>query len=149
MPPEVSAQGRRTEIAGVNAEDLHTPSFPWEFRTDTGLWVRLHDMDFLGLEHQVLPPTLTLRFAYSDLEWTPPDFQATPVAALRFEAVALHRWEDLPDPVGDPAQMVWASYVTVGGLFQFVTTATQLVFSAGRLAVSMEAERPRPSRDGG
>lgn len=83
-------QGERppVEYAGISASSLKRPDFtPYEFQTDRGVWVRLHDMQFVGFDFDVRPHTLTMRFVYDDPAWTPPEAHATPLAVFRFKDV--------------------------------------------------------------
>ncbi len=73
------------EYLGIATSDLERPDFtPYEFQTEGGVWVRLHDMQFIGFGYEVPTAELTMRFVYDDPQWTPPEARATPVAVFRF-----------------------------------------------------------------
>ncbi len=83
------------EYEGIATSRLERPDFtPYEFETDGGVWVRLHDMRFVGFDYLAQPPTLTMRFVYDDPEWTPPGARTTPVAVFEFSGVQVWQWED-------------------------------------------------------
>lgn len=106
LAPATGAAGEAAvEFVGIADESLARPDFtPYEFQTEAGVWVRLHDMRFLGLEYDALPRTLTLRFLYDDPAWTPPGAESTPLAVLRFEDVLIRRWEDHVSTRETPAE---------------------------------------------
>lgn len=58
---------------------------PYEFLTNQGVRVYLHDTDHLGFERPSATD-LTFYFAF-DPEWTPKTARATPVVALAFADV--------------------------------------------------------------
>jgi hypothetical protein len=65
----------------------------YEFWTDSDVPVRLHDMNFEGLDYRYDPrPTLVLRFRYDEAQWTPPEAIATPVVELTFDDVRVPVW---------------------------------------------------------
>jgi hypothetical protein len=105
------------------------------------VWVRLHDMQFLGFEYKVQPPTLTLRFVYDDPEWTPPEARTAPLAVFQFSDVLVWQWEDDHDlfetPVGVRGQVSELDYYGATNVFSLVTLNTTLLFSARRLAVRL------------
>lgn len=148
--PDVMTVHRRRQrerppvtFSGVDASDLGSPQFrPYEFRTDSGVEVRLHDMDLLGFDYGVHAATLTLRFAYTDPAWTPAEAVATPVAVFRFTGVTVWRWEDEPDLAGTPpaarGEVLDVDHVPTARVFAVTTAATRLTFSADHLAVHME-----------
>jgi len=126
---------------GIAAADLDRRGFtPYEFETEDGVPVRLHDMSFLGFDHQAHPPTLTLRFVYDDPHWTPPEARATPVAVFRFDDVHVRQWEDEQQPVDETrGQVTNLGFHGPSRLFSLETGATTLTFSAERLAVHLES----------
>ena len=131
------------EFVGIAASSLQRPDFtPYEFQTDEGVWVRLHDMQFVGLDYRVQPPTLTMRFLYDDPEWTPPEARATPVAVFRFSDVHLWQWEDdyelLETPVAARGQVGALDYFPPTNVFSLGTMNTTCLFSASGLAVHLE-----------
>ncbi|MBB3676145.1 hypothetical protein [Modestobacter versicolor] len=129
-----------TEFVGVAPGSA---GFPHEFDTADGVPVRLHDMAFLGMEHQVRPPTLRLRFRYDDPTWTPSEAEGTPVAVLEFTGVLIRQWEDEHDlyelPEDVRAQVRSFDWYEPTSTFSLLTTGTRLLFSASRLAVRLEA----------
>ncbi|RHA37745.1 hypothetical protein D1825_16010 [Cellulomonas rhizosphaerae] len=114
----------------------------YEFQTEAGMWVRLHDMRFIGFDYQVQIPTLTLRFVYDDPQWTPPEARATPVAVLSFREVLVHAWEDDDDLLGTPievrGQVGALDYLSSSNEFSLNTVNTRLRFSARSLEVHLE-----------
>jgi hypothetical protein len=131
------------EFSGIAAASLERSDFsPYEFQTDSGVWVRLHDMRFMGLDYRVLPSTLTLRFVYDDPEWTPPDAMETPVAVFRFSGVQVWQWEDDFDlsetPQEHRGQVSDLGYYAPTNVFSLLTLNSSLLFSASRLAVELE-----------
>jgi hypothetical protein len=131
------------EFSGIARASLERPDFsPYEFQTDSGVRVRLHDMRFMGFDYQVQPSTLTLRFVYDDPEWTPPEATGTPVAVLRFSGVQVWQWEDDFDLFETPqehrGQVSDLGYYPPTNVFSLLTLNSRLLFSAGRLAVELE-----------
>lgn len=120
---------------------------PLGFTTDNGLWVRLHDMQFLGFDYQIEPPTVTTHFRYDDPEWAPPGAGRTPVAVSRFSDVQVRRWEDDVDRIETPAeyrgQVSDLRYHQPTNVFSLLTLNSSVLFSAGRLDVTLE---PRTDR---
>ncbi|MGY2130526.1 hypothetical protein [Blastococcus sp. SYSU DS0617] len=122
---------------------LDRPDFtPYEFQTEGGVWIRLHEMQFVGFDYQVRPPTLTIRFVYDEPEWTPAEAEATPVAVFRFSDVQVWQWEDEYDlfetPVDVRGQVRQLDYYPPTNTFSFCTLNTSLLFSAARLSVGLE-----------
>ncbi len=117
MPPQAWPQVMRTpvELTGIAEDSRARPDFGlYEFQTDDGVWVRLHDMRFLGFDYIVQPATLTMRFLYDDPKWTPPEASATPVAVFQFTDVLVWQWEDdyaprFETPQDDPCPRVGRS----------------------------------------
>jgi hypothetical protein len=131
------------EYQGIARSSLERADFtPYEFQTDGGVWVRLHDMEFTGFDYQVQPPALTMRFVYNDPQWTPPEARATPVAVFRFSDVQVWQWEDDYDLVETPAeargQVSGFDYYSPTNVFSLLTLNTTLLFSASRLSVYLE-----------
>lgn len=114
----------------------------YEFQTAGGVWVRLHDMQFLGFDYRVQPATLTMRFVYDDPEWTPPDARETPVAVFTFGAVQVWQWENDHDVVETPVeargQVNHLEPHEPTNVFSLGTMNTTLLFSAARLDVHLE-----------
>lgn len=137
-----------TSFAGIAVSSLERRDFtPYDFQTDEGVWVRLHDMQFMGFDYQVRTAALTLRFVYDNPEWTPPEARATPVAVFRFSDVVMHAWEDDEDLLGTPVevrgQVRDLDYWPSTNEFSLDTVNTRLRFSARSLDVQLE-----PMQDG-
>lgn len=126
------------EFVGVAPGESELVAFPYEFRTATGVMVRLHDMQLLELAYLAARAELTVRFVYDDPVHTPPEAVGTPVAVFRFEDAVVQQWEDLDDPGPDPNRVVQAVYSERTNLVQLVTGRTNLVVAARRMSVSME-----------
>lgn len=131
------------EYGGIATSSLERPDFtPYEFETDGGVWVRLHDMRFVGFDYLAQPPTLTMRFVYDDPEWTPPGARTTPVAVFEFSGVQVWQWEDDHDLFETPAdvrgQVSRLDYYAPTNVFSLGTLNTALLFSGSRLAVHLE-----------
>jgi hypothetical protein len=131
------------EYAGIATSSLERHGFtPYEFQTDGGVWVRLHDMQIVGFDYRVQPPTLTMRFVYDDPESTPPEARSTPVAVFRFSDVQVWQWEDDYDlaetPVDVRGQVSYLDYYGPTNVFSLGTVNTTLLFSTSRLAVHLE-----------
>ena len=132
---------------GIAVSSLQRPDFTlYEFQTQAGVWVRLHDMRFLGLQYDAQSSTLTMQFLYDDTQWTPPEASDTPLAVFQFRAVQVRHWEDDGDPLETPSaargQVDELSYDEATGDFTLGTVDTTLRFSARRLAVHLG---PRPA----
>ncbi|MEV4113702.1 hypothetical protein [Nonomuraea sp. NPDC049695] len=86
-----------TEFAGVTKDKdrgITSRGGLYEFWTDGGAHIYLHDTDFRRLTYEPgRPPTLELEFLY-DPQWTPPELSKTPVVVFRFEGVRLVEWQD-------------------------------------------------------
>ncbi len=123
----VSAEPRRGVLAGVG---------PYEFFTEQGVRVALHDADFLGL---VWLPSATTRFYFIyDLEWTPVEATATPVIELTFCNVQVLRWESDLDALGDPRRYGQMSAFAWDGADRF--DLSTFTFNLSFRAVRMEAQ---------
>lgn len=117
---------------------------PYEFSTEAGVRVYLHDADFLGLVWQP-DATLRLYFPY-DPDWTPPEAKATPVVQLTFSQVQMLHWEtdmealSQSEPVlGRVSDFSWDG----SDRFDLATFTLSLSFSAGRMAVRLVHSAPR------
>ncbi len=110
------------------------PSGLYEVTTTAGVWVRLHDMSFLGLAYFCEPPVLTMAFRYEDPEWTPDSAVETPLAVFTFEGVHVHSWTDeepTPDtPPGVLGQVSLFDYFRPTGTFHLSTYVVDFVFTA-------------------
>jgi hypothetical protein len=130
------------EFEGIATSSLEEPDFtPYEFQTDGGVWVRLHDMQFLGFGYEPQPPTLTMRFLYDDPEWTPAEARTTPVAVFLFSDVQVWQWEDeydlLDTPVEVRGEVRDLGYYSPTNVFSLLTLNSRLLFSASRLKVEL------------
>lgn len=148
--PQGAAGEAGVEFVGIADESLARPDFtPYEFRTDAGVWVRLHDMRFLGLEYEALPRVLTLRFIYDDPAWTPPEAEATPLASFRFEDVLILRWEDHASTRETPAehrgQVGDLELDVATTVFSLDVTDMRLAFEARRMEVRLLPVAPGPT----
>jgi hypothetical protein len=65
----------------------------YEFRTDTGVYVFLHELDCVEIEY--LPLTRTLRFTF---DGGPTDLVPAMTVALTFTDAEIYQWQ----PVGEP-----------------------------------------------
>ncbi len=131
------------EFSGIARTSLERPDFsPYEFQTESGVWIRLHDMRLLGFDYQVEPSTLTMRFLYHDPEWTPPEAVETPVAVFRFSDVQVWQWKDDFDLLESPpeyrGQVSDLGYYQPTNVFSLETLNSSLLFSASRLQVELD-----------
>lgn len=137
-PPVISIARPPVEFMGVAPGEADLAAFPYEFLTDADVPVRLHDMQFLGVDHHAPTAELTLRFVYDDPECTPAKARDTPVAVFRFEEVLVQQWEDLDAPGPDPNRVCAMSYDEPRRLIGLSTGRTHLVVTGRRMSVSME-----------
>ncbi|MER6512853.1 hypothetical protein ABT158_39015 [Nonomuraea sp. NPDC001636] len=141
-----------TEFAGVTKDknrDITSVGGGglYEFWTEEGAHVYLHDTNFRRLTYKPgRPPTLELEFIYVP-KWTPPELSKTPVVVFRFEDVRLVEWiEDQeghdcvatsPDaPPGQVGQFDWDGT----DMFTLDTFILRLIFHAPRAAVTVHAK---------
>ncbi|GAA2843290.1 hypothetical protein [Kribbella solani] len=132
----------------------------YEFWTDQGVPVRLHDMGLVGIELQPVDRTLILRFEYTEARWTPEAAVRTPVVAMCFADVMIRGWEyDGTRPGGEepPAE----AYGQVSDFeydnwdtFRLTTYSFLIEFTASGVTVTAESRRRsagrlRPVRDWG
>jgi hypothetical protein len=140
------------EFSGIAEDSVGRPDFGlYEFQTDGGVWVRLHEMRFLGFDYVVQPATLTVRFVYDDPKWTPQEASATPVAVFQFTDVLVWQWEDdyalrFETPQEERGQINDFGYYAPTNVFSLETLSTRLLFSAGRLVVRLEPLTQGPQR---
>jgi hypothetical protein len=77
----------------------------YQFDTDDGIAVSLHETDCVDLRYTPGPaPTLTARFRH-DPDWTPPELVGRPVVVIRFLGAHVLRWDtdaDEDDVYRDP-----------------------------------------------
>ncbi|MFG1947665.1 hypothetical protein [Nonomuraea sp. NPDC048826] len=139
-----------TEFAGASQDKnrgITSPGGLYEFWTEEGAHVYLHDTDFRRLTYKPgRPPTLELEFFYPP-QWTPPELSKTPVVLFRFEDVRLVEWHEdqeaadlvaaSPDaPPGQVGQFDWDGT----DMFTLDTLILRLLFHAQRAAVIVQGE---------
>lgn len=139
-----------TEFAGVTKDKdrgITSKGGLYEFWTEEGAHVYLHDTDFRRLIYEPgRPPTLELEFVYHP-QWAPPELSKTPVVVFRFEDVRLVEWHEhqeghdhvnaAPDaPPRQVEQFDWDG----ADLFTLGTFTLRLVFHAPRAAVTVRAK---------
>jgi hypothetical protein len=121
----------------------------YEFWTDSDVPVRLHDMNFEGLDYRYDPrPTLVLRFRYDEAQWTPPEAIATPVVEMTFDDVWVRCWEEDAETLADadaPLGLVSAFNYDERSEFDLQTFALGLKFSARRVRVRLTSWGNRPA----
>lgn len=133
------------EFAGIARSSLHRADFsPYEFQTEEGVWVRLHDMSFVSLEYTPQERGLTLRFS-NDFPWTPESAKSAPLAAFVFDSVQILQWEDDTTLSGTPngyrGQTSLFEYAPERDLF-CLTIDTSLAFRARPLHVTLGPSEP-------
>lgn len=138
---------RVAEFVGVSTEPRRgviEPVGPYEFFTDGGVHVYLHDADFIGLVWQ---PSGTFRFYFIyPAEWTPREALATPVVELTFSEVEVSRWETDMDVLqdtehrGQVSDFAWDG----GDGFDLSTFSLRLSFSAARMEARLLEAAPSP-----
>jgi hypothetical protein len=139
------------EFTGIATGSFESDDFtPYEFQTDNGTWVRLHDMSFLGFAYAAQPSTLIIRFVYDDRQWTPPQAIPTPVAVFQFSEVRVAEWADddeglLQTPLEARGEVRSFDYQQSTRWFSLLTSTTTLRFTAVRLAVHLERSTTRDS----
>lgn len=81
-----------TEFVGVSEEPGRgiSSTGPYEFFTDKGEHVYLHDMDFLGVAWRPVG-TMQFYFRYAE-DWTPAEVRESPVVELTFHGVDVRHW---------------------------------------------------------
>ncbi|MGV9302515.1 hypothetical protein ACWDLG_03995 [Nonomuraea sp. NPDC003727] len=139
-----------TEFAGVTEDEDRgvTPKAGlYEFWTEEGAHVYLHDTDFTCLTYEPdRPPVLELEFLY-DPQWTPPELSKTPVVIFRFEDVRIvERCEDQEGhdcvtaqhdaPPGQVSCFDWDG----NDLFVLDTFTLRLAFQARRAEVTVHTK---------
>lgn len=116
---------------------------PYEFLTDHGVRVYLHDTDYLGFERPSATD-LTLYFAF-DPEWTPSAARDTPVVEVAFEDIRYrpHPMAHTQPREGDrPPRFVYSLDWDGMDGFALDTTETLLAFTSSRMAVRLLPEAP-------
>jgi hypothetical protein len=124
---------------GLNAHGLGL----YEFWTDQGVPVRLHDTSLISVELRPIDRTLTLRFEYNDALWTPPEAIPTPVVVMRFEKITIRGWEQDPSDDGDePPAAVYGQVEDFEyddeETFRLTTYSFTVEFTASRLTITPE-----------
>jgi hypothetical protein len=136
--PAVPPDRPRTEFVGVAPGEVDLAAFPYEFETDDGVMIRLHDMQFHGLDHRAQMSELTLRFIHDEPAHTPAKVRDTPVVVFHFDDVVIRQWEDLDDAGPDPNRVCAMDYDEARRLISLTTGRTHLVVMARTMSVSME-----------
>jgi hypothetical protein len=134
-----------TEFVGVSNEPGRGigETGPYEFFTDTGVHVYLHDTDFLGLVWQP-EGSMGLYFAY-DKDWTPPEARATPVIELVFSHVQMTHWETDREALleTEPVARQVSGFDWDGrDTFDLATFSVNLSFSARHMRVRLAPSAP-------
>ncbi|MEV4526516.1 hypothetical protein [Streptosporangium sp. NPDC049304] len=139
-----------TEFAGVTKDKdrgVTSKGGLYEFWTEEGAHVYLHNTDFRRLTYEPgRPPTLALEFVH-DPQWTPPELSKTPVVVFRFEDVRLIEWHEEQEghdcvaasteaPPGQVGQFDWDGT----DIFTLDTFILHLVFHAPRAAVTVRTK---------
>lgn len=134
-----------TEFVGVSTDPrsgVLKGVGPYEFFTDRGVRVFLHDADFLGV---LWLPGATARFYFVyDSEWTPREAKESPVIELSFSQVRVLLWETdsaaLPDTEwhGQVSGFAWDG----GDGFDLWTFTLHLSFTAARMEARLLVEAP-------
>ncbi|GAA1117833.1 hypothetical protein GCM10009630_14440 [Kribbella jejuensis] len=113
----------------------------FEFWTDQGVPVYLHDMELTSVEVRPVERVVVVKFEYTEPSWTPAAAAATPVVQMRFEGVTVRWWnQEAAVPVKVLGQVEDFEYDGVQG-FKLTTYAAILEFSATRLAITVEGRR--------
>lgn len=139
-------RGRVVEFVGVSTDPgrgVREGVGPYEFVTDAGVHVYLHDADFLGL---VWLPNATARFYFVYDPETAPLFavKETPVIELTFSQAQVLFWETDSDALRDTE---WHGQVSVfawdgGDGFDLTTYTLHLSFTAARMEARLLAAVP-------
>ncbi len=119
----------------------------YEFKTESGVPVRLHDAAFLGFDFRPGPrPWLVTRFLYNDPKWTPVEARATPLIAIRFDDVHITALDQDTHVIGEPAEAIGQvsnfDYYEEFDSFDLQTYTLRLELTAKRVEVTLH---PRPS----
>ncbi|HZX07380.1 hypothetical protein [Kribbella sp.] len=111
----------------------------FEFWTDQGVPVYLHDMDLVSVEVRPVDQVVVLRFEYTEARWTPAAAEATPVVVMRFEGVAVRWWNQEAGVLGQVGDFEYDG----GDGFKLTTYSAVMEFGAARLVVTAEPGRGR------
>ena len=135
-----------TRFVGVSAapgEGIGEGVGPYEFFTDRGVRVFLHDTDYLGLR-QTAAAELRLYFGF-DPEWTPAELKDTSVVMLVFTDVDYRphpltaqrgSWADGPD------RFVYSFDWDGSNGFALDTSEIKLAFTAAQMTVELLSAEP-------
>ncbi|NBE95198.1 hypothetical protein FE391_20165 [Nonomuraea sp. KC401] len=137
-----------TQFAGVTKDEhrgVTSKAGLYEFWTEDGAHVYLHDTDFRRLTYQPGRPPM-LEFVYGP-QWAPSELLKTPVVVFRFEDVRLVEWcEDqeghdcvTAHPDALPGQVDLFDW-DGADLFSLYTFRLYLTFHASRADVTVRAE---------
>jgi hypothetical protein len=124
-----------TEFTGVSTaagRGIEAPGGPYEFDTEQGAHIYLHDTELTRLGYEVGPPSvLELHFVY--------DPARTPIVVLRFEGVHILEWRHTPAPPEAPLGQVSTFDWYGADEFMLDTMSVRLEFHARRMHVTVRA----------
>jgi hypothetical protein len=138
-----------TEFYGVSSvpgRGVQSGVGPYEFFTDKGARVYLHDADLLEVTWRP-DASLRFRFAY-DPDWTPAEATDTPVIELSFQHVQVLRWEtemqatEQIDSRGQVRDFAWNGFDG----FAMASYTLGLDFTAARMVVFLGPAGPSELR---
>ena len=114
----------------------------YEFKTEAGVPVRLHDASFIGVDFRAGPtPLLVTRFLYEDPKWTPAEARSTPLIKIQFEDVQISKWEQEPHAIDEPTEAIGQvssfDYYEDVDAFDLQTYTLRLEFTAKRVEVTL------------
>ena len=114
----------------------------YEFKTQAGVPIRLHDTSFVGVEFRPgACPVLVTKFLYSDPRWTPEGARATPLIAISFDDVQVSNWEQEPRADDEPAEAIGQvnnfDYYEQLDAFDLQTYTLRLEFTAKRVEITL------------
>jgi len=115
---------------------------PYEFFTDKGARVYLHDADLLEVTWRS-DASLRFRFVY-DPDWTPAEAKDTPVIELSFQHVQVLRWDtdmqatEQSDFRGQVRDFAWDGFDG----FTMASYTLDLDFTAARMSVVLRGAMP-------
>lgn len=130
-------------VSDMPGEAMTTGVGPYEFSTDQGVPIYLHDTDYLGLE-QPSASGLRLYFSFHP-RWTPEAARETPVVELDFTDVQ-YRPHPLRHRAGrdadEPARFVYGFDWDGMNAFALDTSEIKLAFTASHLTVRLLSSAP-------
>ncbi|GAA3087720.1 hypothetical protein JOF29_008155 [Kribbella aluminosa] len=113
----------------------------FEFWTDQGVPVYLHDMDLSSAEVRPVDRVLVLQFEYTERPWTPAAAAPTPVVVMRFEGVTIRGWnQEAAAPVHALGQVEDFEYDGEEA-FKLTTCSAIMEFTAARLTITPRSMR--------